>query len=405
MNLRLALVLATILVVLIFSWGLLLWHWKTTLDEAQLRLRQSLVRKWSAVIVFIIFAGATAYWLALALAWVAPGPGFALFPLAAIVCLIGGVAVRGLWYFTLPSGKLPWLNTVAYRVTLLTAIIGVVTIVTIYVFSGVPRAVAFSEQSIQRATDFFQIFVFLILMVGAGELFLQRILPNPEDMKSDEADGAGDAAGVERPHSVLMLFDFPPPVRVICGQYLLYFEQFLRDVGVEVHTTISDQAGQLLFSVTPEDKNEALHNIRAALAIYLRLPLSPIGDTTHESIAAQRLEANLMQLNSQLRLASAEIQLKNAEIQAQDTTIENQRRMIAFQKRFLSGEVVVDSLKEMKPKPEDPEDLIPGIITLKPLLVKGVQINLGEILRRVKSLFADKEEPNSQLDDSKLLKQ
>jgi len=85
--------------------------------------------------------------------------------------------------------------------------------------------------------------------------------------------------------SVSMFFDFPEAVKIPCEQYLLYFAQFLKDLGVEANTALSHEAGQVLFRVTPSDETEALEKIRTALDVYLHLPSSPVTDAQNQSIA------------------------------------------------------------------------------------------------------------------------
>jgi hypothetical protein len=178
-----ATVLAIILILLVVGYGFVLHIWQRKgLTGPALRLRQARIRKASAVVVFIILVIVVICWRALAEGWIPPGPGSALAPLAAIVCLIGVVEVRGLWYFTRPGGKLPWLNIVAYRVPLQAAIIAIVSIFTLWDFVGL-GSTAFSPESNRLAINLLLVFVFLVVMVGIGEFFLQQILPNPEDMR------------------------------------------------------------------------------------------------------------------------------------------------------------------------------------------------------------------------------
>lgn len=59
-------------------------------------------------------------------------------------------------------------------------------------------------------------------------------------------------------NSISLLFDFPEEVRVPCEQYLLYFAQFLLDLGVKATSNISNNGGTTLFSVTPLNREEAL---------------------------------------------------------------------------------------------------------------------------------------------------
>ncbi|HEY0080077.1 MAG TPA: hypothetical protein VGB73_15810 [Pyrinomonadaceae bacterium] len=189
-----------------------------------------------------------------------------------------------------------------------------------------------------------------------------------------------------RSDAVVMHFDFPEEVRVPCEQYLLYFAQFLRDLGVRVDTALTHEAGQVLFTVTPADKEQALDKIRAALNAYLHLPSNPVSDAGSESIAVQRLESNILRLRSDLKLAAAELQAKN-------TTIEAQQLIIEVQKGLLSGEVIVNSMKDVTPKPKDKdkEELLGGTVSIIPLKGKGVEINLPELFRKLKRLFKDGE--------------
>lgn len=181
--------------------------------------------------------------------------------------------------------------------------------------------------------------------------------------------------------SIAVAFDFPEEVRVPCEQYLLYFAQFLKDLGVEADTALTHDAGQVLFTVTPNDKQQALDKIRAALEVYLHLPSSPVSDPQQGEIAILRLNSELQNFQSKLSLARAEIQMKEAAIQLQKVTIAQ-----------LTGEVVIDSLKDVTPKPknEDKEEILGNMVSLIPIKGKGVEIHLPEIVRKLKELFKEK---------------
>lgn len=183
--------------------------------------------------------------------------------------------------------------------------------------------------------------------------------------------------------SVAVFFDFPESIRVPCEQYLLYFGQFLKDLGVDADTALSHEAGQVLFTVTPTDQKEALDKIQTALDVYLKLYANPVADNISESIEVQRLEANILRLRSDLKLAAAELQAK-------DTTIQAQNLIIEVQKGLLNGEILASSVKDVTPAPEEKEDVIPGILALSTYEDKGVRVNLGELLRRLKTFFSDR---------------
>ncbi len=51
---------------------------------------------------------------------------------------------------------------------------------------------------------------------------------------------------------ITVSFDFPKEVKVPCEQYLLYFVQFLHDIGIEATSDLKHEAGQVLFTVTQQ---------------------------------------------------------------------------------------------------------------------------------------------------------
>ncbi|MDQ3712392.1 MAG: hypothetical protein M3388_09260 [Acidobacteriota bacterium] len=137
---------------------------------------------------------------------------------------------------------------------------------------------------------------------------------------------------------ITRFFDFPDEVRIPCEQYLLYFAEFLRNLGINTTADIKHEAGEILFSVTPDNPNQALNKIRVALEIFLNLPKSEIiivPDQEFE-IAMLKAKANIDHLNSQLSLAKAEIRVKEREIQAFEATLETKDISIEFLREKLN---------------------------------------------------------------------
>ena len=187
--------------------------------------------------------------------------------------------------------------------------------------------------------------------------------------------------------SVVLHFDFPDEVRVPCEQYLLYFVQFLRDLGIEATAELEHEASQVLFAVKPSDAKEALDKIRIALEVYMSLPSTPIDDSSLDSeIAIQRLAANIYHLKGQLSLAHAELQANERTIQAQQFVIESQQRL-------LSGEILLESAKDVSNPElsEDKEELLKGALAITKYKGKGFEINLPEVYRRLKQFLTRKE--------------
>jgi hypothetical protein len=176
-----------------------------------------------------------------------------------------------------------------------------------------------------------------------------------------------------RKNSITTFFNFPPEVRVACGQYLLYFSQFLEDLGIKADAEIKEDAQRVLFSVTPADGASALKQVREALEAYLQLPKMKqlTGDIQSTEIAVQQLQANVLHLRSQLTLANAALMAKDATIEALQVS--------NFQYRQL--------LSSDKTANREQEKLIGDIVYVTPVETKGIKVDLPSLLRRLKRRF------------------
>ena len=189
-------------------------------------------------------------------------------------------------------------------------------------------------------------------------------------------------------------FNFPDEVRIPCEQYLLYFTEFLRDLGISTTADITHEAGEILFSVTPTNPDLALDKIRVALEVFLDLPKSEIIIVPDEEfeIPMLKAKANIDHLNSQLSLAKAEIRVKQREIQAFEATLEAKDISIEFlreklnqQKRLLNGEIA-EGIIDIEPNPkEDKEEFFDGVFALTQYEEKGVRVNLAQLYRKLKA--------------------
>src|ERR1700741_583578 len=61
--------------------------------------------------------------------------------------------------------------------------------------------------------------------------------------------------------SVLTYFQFPEEIKTACKQYLVYFTQFIADIGITVDTELKEELNYTLFKITPENKDESLGKI------------------------------------------------------------------------------------------------------------------------------------------------
>lgn len=174
-------------------------------------------------------------------------------------------------------------------------------------------------------------------------------------------------------NSLVTFFHFPSEIKSACSQYLIYFAQFLADLGINVDTELKEETHQTLFKVTPKNEAESLDKIREALDIYLKAASNKELKTQiaqESNVATGHWMANIRFLESQLALANATLQAKDATIEALQITNFQYKQEV-----------------EKRSKDEDSEEIIKDVVSLGKFEVKGVSVNLAELLRRLKRRF------------------
>ncbi|HSY61789.1 MAG TPA: hypothetical protein VK796_07925, partial [Cytophaga sp.] len=175
--------------------------------------------------------------------------------------------------------------------------------------------------------------------------------------------------------AVLTYFQFPDEVKTACKQYLVYFAQFIADLGIIVDTEIKEELHHTLFKVIPSNKEEGLDKIKEALNIYLNAPndnsfhIQAINQT---DIAIRQWEANIFHLKSQLSLAGSIIQAKDATIQMLQLSNYQYKQLLE---------------SHSAKKETDKEEIIRGILSVNKFEGKGFTIDIAEIFRRLKRII------------------
>ncbi len=193
------------------------------------------------------------------------------------------------------------------------------------------------------------------------------------------------ASSVDR-DTLVTLFQFPESIQTACEQYLLYFVQFLRDLGIEAEADVRHEASKMLFSVTPEEGHEALDQIREALEVYLQIPGAPdfeVDPSSMDEIAVRQLQANVHHLKGQLAIASATLEAKNATIEVLKLSNYRYRQLLADADQ--AKQIDIGTVQE-SPSSED-EPILEGIVEITEYEGKGFTINLPEILRKLKRVW------------------
>ncbi len=199
---------------------------------------------------------------------------------------------------------------------------------------------------------------------------------------------------------IFFTFNFPEKLKIPCEQYLLYFAQFLQDLGINATSNLKEEAGNVLFSVTPTDNVEALDKIRESLAVYLNLPSSPI--IFDDSFAAMRLQQQIenlqhsqrmavreLQFNEKLLVAQSEIiQEKNVTISQQQTVISQKDKII---EKLSSKSIMIDSVENK----EEFEKIFDGLEVGESKELKeklGIKFNPATSLKTIGKSILGKDE-------------
>lgn len=204
-------------------------------------------------------------------------------------------------------------------------------------------------------------------------------------------------------NSVIASFCFPETLKGPCGQYLWYFADFLKDLGINATSKINDEAGRILFSVTPNDDLEALDKIREALAVYLTLPTSPI--IYDDSFAAMRLQQQIDNLQHSQKMAAREIRSAERELLLSQKVIESQDKIISQKdaiinqqekivEKILSKSIIIDALQDK----EELEEICEGLkIGESDFLKKyfGVHLNPAKVVKTAGKNILGKSETTS----------
>lgn len=174
-------------------------------------------------------------------------------------------------------------------------------------------------------------------------------------------------------------FIFPEHLKHECEQYLGYFGQFLSDIGIETATDINRKGKEILFSVAPKDKGEAIEKVSQAFSLFLTIPalhssqIEPISTGVENQIKFLRMEAAINHLKSQLRLAEA-------------TVLAQQDHIITL-KEYKTNVLVTSLVKVVeREKESNGVSFFDDLIKLKPYKGKGFEIDLPKVIEKAKKI-------------------
>lgn len=121
-------------------------------------------------------------------------------------------------------------------------------------------------------------------------------------------------------HKIMARFSFKPEFQSSCSRYILYFIEFLRDMGIEANSDLKKKGLETLFTIEPTSKDISLKNIKDALCIYLSLPELDSTPPTNQNpdplieFKIEKLSAEISSLKSSKRIQEALFKIQSEKI-------------------------------------------------------------------------------------------
>ncbi|BCL72184.1 hypothetical protein TUMSATVNIG1_41510 [Vibrio nigripulchritudo] len=182
-------------------------------------------------------------------------------------------------------------------------------------------------------------------------------LPNEDLLSTIETVKNTIDVGLEKAEEKLLLggysnkivakFQFAPEAQQACTSYVLYFIEFLRDMGIDANGQIESHESNVLFTVEPKSKDESLTVISQALAMYLSSSEVDIHNITPSADELDPLtELKIEKLKSEIDRLKSSLRTNEAILRYQDRLLTNSKHT-QLPKQPLEGlsEVYVDDKK------------------------------------------------------------
>lgn len=143
-------------------------------------------------------------------------------------------------------------------------------------------------------------------------------------------------------NKVVAKFSFDEEVQQSCISYLNYFIEFLKDLGIKSKPQVNYSGQDMLFSITPDSKEESLVLVSQALSLYLKLPQIDTADLINEysdpltELKLERLKSEIDKLKGDLRTSAALIRYQDKLLS--NGTVKLKEPIEALQSIHIDGE-------------------------------------------------------------------
>ncbi|WP_045420015.1 hypothetical protein [Vibrio jasicida] len=178
---------------------------------------------------------------------------------------------------------------------------------------------------------------------------------------------------------ILETFQFPREYQSICSQYLIWFGEFLENIGIDALVSVNNDGEQTQVKISSKHSEQVLEKIEELFSQYIALPYAEFLPAAHpldpqQQFMVTQLRTQINHFKGQLEVKSSVIQLKEATIQGLQREIQSQQNIIDVQKNQLL-------LIESKQGDEEVE-LFGGVIKLGELVWGPIKFSPKKLLEK-----------------------
>lgn len=205
----------------------------------------------------------------------------------------------------------------------------------------------------------------------------------------DDANGLAKTRLINSPFSdsLVAKFAFNPVVHNSCTRYLHFFIEFLKDMGISADSTVNKKGCDVLFSITPTDKEASLAKIKEALALYLNLPEFDLGnyDIQHldpvTELKIEKISAEISRLKADIKLNQALLKFEEKAFPSLKADRSEIAKCPPPNFTPLSGfeSISINNKKESK------EEFLGGFIKLGVYKKAGIEFDWAKLVKNLKN--------------------
>jgi hypothetical protein len=171
------------------------------------------------------------------------------------------------------------------------------------------------------------------------------------------------------------IFEFPKHYESICSQYLIWFGEFLQNIGVDASVSAENNNGQTSIIVSPKYASKITDNIEMLFYQYISLPYSEYLPALDAGISTEN-KFKVQMLTSQIENFKSQIQMKDAVIEMKDISIMNLKE--SYEKK--NSELML--IKSMKGSKDI--EIFDGSFSLGEIKWGSLKLNPRKLLDKIK---------------------